>query len=96
MTLSQSEILDKIISISKGYGAKRLILFGGYADNPTEAHDIDIACEGIQGWKLYEFAGRVENEIIIPVDIVSLQPPSDLTRMIEAQGKIIYDSRETA
>ncbi len=93
MTLSQSEILDKIISISKGYGAKRLILFGGYAENSADAHDIDIACEGIQGWKLYEFAGRVENEILFPVDIVSLQPPSDLTRMIEAQGKIIYDHR---
>jgi hypothetical protein len=55
--------------------------------------DIDIACDGIQGWKLYEFAGEVENELHIPIDIVPLNPPDDFTRLIETKGKVLYDFR---
>lgn len=96
MNVSHSPIIEKIIKISKDYGANCLILFGSYAENTYSAGDIDIACDGIPGWKLYEFAGEVENELHIPIDIVPLNPPDDFTRLIETKGKVLYDFRGTA
>jgi len=94
--MTYSSIIDRIIRLSKDYGANCLILFGSYAEDDYNAGDIDIACDGIQGWKLYEFAGQLENELHIPIDIVSLSPPNDFTRLIEKKGKVLYDTRGTA
>ncbi|MGE0083081.1 MAG: nucleotidyltransferase family protein [Desulfococcaceae bacterium] len=94
--MSYSSIIDRIINLSKQYGANCLILFGSYAETPDNAGDIDIACDGIKGWKIYEFAGQIENEMHIPIDIVPLSPPNDFTRLIEAKGKVLYDIRGTA
>jgi hypothetical protein len=56
---------------------------------PKKAKDLDLACDGIPGWKLYEFAARVEDELKLPLDIVSLSPPTRFTRYIEAKGKAL-------
>lgn len=93
---SHSSIIDRIIKLSKDYGANCLILFGSYAETPHRAGDIDIACDGIEGWKIYEFAGQIENELQIPVDIIPLTPPNDFTRLIESKGKVLYDIRRAA
>ncbi len=93
--MSDSSIIERIIKLSKEYGANYLILFGSYAENEYSARDIDIACDGIQGWKIYEFAGQVENELHIPIDIIPLSPPNDFTRLIETKGKVLYDIRGT-
>ena len=91
-----SSMFEKIIKLSKEYGANRLILFGSYAENPLTAGDLDLACDGIGGWKIYEFAGQIENELHIPVDIIPLSPPNDFTRLIETKGEVLYDIRGTA
>lgn len=86
MTINQA-LIEKIIDFAKRYGATRLILFGSALDKPEDARDIDIACDGIQGWKLYEMAARLENELGASLDIVPLSPPNRFTRLIEAKGK---------
>lgn len=86
-----AEQIDKIITLAKAYGAKRLILFGSVLETPEEARDIDLACDGVPGWKLYELAARLEEELQIPLDIISLTPPTRFTRHIEAKGKILYE-----
>jgi len=80
--------MNRIIEL-KDYGAKRLILFGSYLTNPDEAQDLDLACDGINGWKIYEFGGRLENELRIPIDVVPLSPKSRFTRLIEQRGKVL-------
>lgn len=75
--------MDRIIQLAKDYGADRLILFGSYLNNPDDAHDLDLACDGIGGWKIFEFGGQLENELRIPVDVVPLTPESRLTQLIE-------------
>ncbi len=82
-------LVDKNFFMAKEYGATRLILFGSAIEDPTNARDLDIACDGIQGWKLYEFASKFENDTGILLDIVPLPPPSSLTRYIEKKGKIL-------
>lgn len=88
MILTQS-LIEKIVSLSRTYGATRLILFGSAADRPEEARDIDLACDGVPGWKLYELAARLEEELHTPLDIVPLSPPTHFTKFIEARGKAL-------
>jgi uncharacterized protein len=95
MALTQAQI-EKIISIARFYGATRLLLFGSAADRPDEARDVDIACDGVQGWKLYELAAKLEDELGASLDIVSLTPPSKFTEYIETKGKVLYDSARAA
>jgi len=88
MPISQAQI-KKIVVMAKAYGATRLILFGSAAEMPKEARDIDLACDGVAGWKLYEFAARLEEELKTNLDIVPLSPPTRFTKHIEAKGKVL-------
>lgn len=81
--------IEKIITLAKAYGATNLILFGSSAEMPDKANDIDIACDGVPGWKLYELAARLENELGTSLDIVSLNPPSRFTEYIKTKGKVL-------
>ena len=95
MAITQEQI-EKVISFAKLYGATSLILFGSAAETPEKANDIDIACDGVQGWKLYELAARLEDELGKSLDIVSLTPPSKFTEYIKSKGRVLYDSARAA
>ena len=88
MAISQTQI-DKITSLARSYEATRLILFGSVLETSKDARDIDIACDGVSGWKLYELAARIEEELHTRLDIVPLSPSSRFTKYIEDKGKII-------
>lgn len=81
------ETFDTITSIAKEYGATQIILFGSALENPSEARDIDLACGGVTGWKLFELAAQLENTLHINFDLIPMSPPSRLTRHIESHGK---------
>jgi len=78
---------DRVAALAREYGATRLILFGSAVDHPETARDLDFACDGVPGWKLYELAARLENELNVPLDLIPLQPPSRFTQHIERQGR---------
>lgn len=88
MAVSQAH-LDKAITLAKAYGATRLILFGSALMKPQQARDLDLACDGVVGWKLYEFGARLEEELNIPLDLVPLTPATPLTHLIERKGKVL-------
>jgi len=88
MAVSQAQI-DKIVSVAKAYGATRVILFGSSVESPQKANDLDLACDGVQGWKLYELASRLEEDLQTTLDIVPLTPPTRFSRLIQARGKIL-------
>lgn len=92
MALAQAQ-LDRIISLARSYGATRLILFGSALQCSEKAQDIDIACDGVSGWKLYELAAKIEEELNMPLDLVPLNPPSRFTKHVECKGMVLYDSR---
>jgi hypothetical protein len=58
-------------------------------DNPDEARDIDLACDSVPGWKLYELAARLEEELHAPLDVLPLNPPTRFTRLIEKRGRVL-------
>jgi predicted nucleotidyltransferase len=86
MAFSQDQF-DKLTSLAKTYGVTRLILFGSAQDSPETARDIDLACDGIVGWRLYELAARLEEEINAPLDLVPLTPSTRFTQMVERRGR---------
>ena len=88
MAVTQKQI-EKIIALAKVYGATRLILFGSAVETPEKARDIDLACDGVEGWKLYELASKLEEELGTNLDIVSLSPSSRFTKLVEARGKML-------
>jgi predicted nucleotidyltransferase len=88
MVFDQSKI-EKIIEMAKTYGATRLILFGSATEKPEMARDIDLACDGVPGWKLFELAARIEDELDIPLDLIPLSPATYFTRNIEKRGKVL-------
>ena len=88
MSIEQDQ-LDRAIALAKSYGAKRLILFGSAAIKPDEARDLDLACDGVEGWEFYELGARLEEELEIPLDLISLNPPTRFTRLIERKGRVL-------
>ena len=80
------EIFETIAAIAKEYGATQMILFGSALENPSEARDIDLACGGVTGWKLFELAARLENTLHINLDLIPLAPSTRFTRHIESHG----------
>lgn len=86
MAIAQEQF-EKITSLAKSFGVTRLILFGSAENDPETARDIDLACDGVSGWKLYELAARIENEIHVPLDLVPLSPSNRFTAMIERRGR---------
>ncbi len=88
MAIRQEQI-DRAIALAKSYGATRLILFGSAAATPEQARDLDLACDGVAGWKFYELGARLEEELRIPLDLVPLSPPNRFTRLIERRGKVL-------
>lgn len=88
---AQNVDLERAVQIAREFGAKRLMVFGSYLKNPETARDLDLAVEGVQGWKLYELAARLEEALHVALDLVSLDKPTPLTQQIEAKGRVLYE-----
>ena len=84
------DAINKAIDISKRYGVVKLILFGSALENPAAANDIDLACEGITGWKFFELSSKLEEELNIPVDLIPLDD-SKFSKHINRIGKVLYE-----
>ena len=78
---------DKITALARSYGVTSLFLFGSALDDPESARDIDLACDGVPGWKLYELAARLEEELHVPLDLIPLKPANRFTKMVEQRGR---------
>ena len=88
MGISKTQI-DKAITLAKVYGATRLLLFGRALETPEQARDLDLACDGVVDWKLYELGARLEEELGVSLDLIPLSPPTRFTQLIERRGKVL-------
>lgn len=82
--------LERAIELAKEFGATRLILFGSAVHNASKARDIDLACDGVDGWAFYKLGARLEEELQIPLDLIPLTPPNRLTELIQRRGKVLF------
>ncbi len=83
-------ILNIIISKAKEFGIKKLYLFGSAAETEN-FRDIDLACEGLKGLNLLLFAGEIENEILMNVDVIDIEEDNPFNRVIRPKLKLLYE-----
>ncbi|MEW6218938.1 MAG: DNA polymerase III subunit beta [Thermodesulfobacteriota bacterium] len=88
MAVSEAQI-ERAIALSKAYGVSRLILFGSAAESPETAQDLDLACDGIAGWRIFELGAQIEDELGTSVDLIPLRPSTPFTRIVERKGKVL-------
>lgn len=81
--------LDNAVRLARQFGATRLLLFGSALDNPGTARDLDLACAGVPGWKLFELSAALEEVLRVPFDVVPLDPPTPFTRLIERRARVL-------
>lgn len=89
MPVTQAD-LDRCVDIAREFGVTRLILFGSALESPALARDLDLACEGVDGWELFRLGAKLEEALRIPVDLVPLDPHNRFSRHIAAKGRLIY------
>jgi predicted nucleotidyltransferase len=82
-----AEVLSEAVETAREYGATELILFGSALDPTRTPRDLDFACRGVTGWKIFGFGAALEERLDMPVDIVPLDEPSRFGRWIEAHGR---------
>jgi predicted nucleotidyltransferase len=82
-----NDIFETASNVARRFGAKRLYVFGSALDPTREPRDIDFGCAGIAGWKLFAFGAALEESLHFPVDVVPMDEPNRLSRMIESRGR---------
>jgi predicted nucleotidyltransferase len=82
------EHIEAAKAIARQYGATRMVVFGSAVNDPEHAHDLDLAIEGVEGWTIWELAGKIERALDIPVDVIPLDP-NPFTELVEEYGREI-------
>lgn len=83
------QVLAKVVPVARQFGATRLLLFGSALEHPAQARDLDLACAGVPGWKLFELSAALEELLGVPLDLVPLDPPTPFTRLIEKRARVL-------
>lgn len=86
--------LQKAVELARAYGATKVVLFGSALTAPHRARDLDIACD-IPGLDLFAYAGRLEEALRMPVDVIPLSPPQAFTDVVLRRGRVLYDAQVT-
>ena len=81
--------LEEIVRVARSFGATRLLLFGSALENPANARDLDLACAGVPGWKLFELSAALEETLRVPLDVVPVDPPTPFTQLIEQRARVL-------
>ena len=82
-------VLTNAVLVARRFGATRLLLFGSALEHPATARDLDLACAGVPGWKLFELSSALEETLRVPLDLVALDRPSPFTRLIEKRARVL-------
>lgn len=85
-----NETIKKAIDIAKSYGVKKLVLFGSALENISTARDLDLACEGLNDWKFFELAAKLEDELKVQIDLFPIDD-SSFSRHITRIGQVLYE-----
>jgi len=85
-------LIERCVATARQFGVKRLILFGSALDAPETARDVDLACEGVNGWDIFRLGARLEEELGVNVDLVPLSPGDKFSQRILRLGRVIYEA----
>jgi len=84
--------LKKTASISKEFGAKKVLLFGSCLEDIESAQDVDIAVSGIEPREFFKYYGKVSMAVENEVDIVDLDDIREhLYKRVLLSGEVIHE-----
>jgi len=91
----QKEVLErelaKVVSLSKEFGAEKVLLFGSCLEDVESAHDIDIAIKGVKPERFFEMYGRILGEVDSELDLIPLEDTREhFAKRILEKGKLLY------
>jgi predicted nucleotidyltransferase len=92
MSLPDS-LIERCVATAREFGVRRLILFGSALESPETARDVDLACEGVEGWDIFRLGARLEEELGVNVDLVPLFPDDRFSQYVARRGRVIYEGR---
>lgn len=83
---------DRCVEIARAFGVRKLILFGSALESPETAADVDVACEGLEGWDLFRFGAKLEEELGTSVDVVPLRSDDRFSQYVAQRGRVLYEA----
>lgn len=83
--------LKFITSCARDYDVKAVWLFGSALKEEADYRDIDLAVEGIDSRKFYDFYSRLFWGLSKPVDLVDLSEDLPIISLIRQTGTIIHE-----
>ncbi len=91
----QKEVLErelaKVVSLSKEFGAEKVLLFGSCIDDVESAYDVDVAIEGVKPEGFFEMYGRILGEVDSELDLIPLEDTREhFAKRILEKGKLLY------
>ena len=89
------EIIDKLVSIMKKHGVKKIEIFGSYArGEQKETSDLDVIVEFEKRKSLLELVGieqELEDALGIKVDLLTVESISPyLIERIKRESKVVF------
>lgn len=85
------DLVERCAAAARDFGARRLILFGSALESPDTARDVDLACEGVEGWDVLRLGARLEEELGVNVDLVPMSPDDRFSQHVARRGRVIYE-----
>ncbi len=82
--------LEAVVALLKGLGAKRILLFGSYLRDSTQARDLDIAIEGIPLSRLLDADAKAYELLRQPLDLISREEDPAFFDHIAVGAKVLY------
>ncbi len=83
---------DRCIEIARAFGVRKLILFGSGLESPDTAADLDVVCEGLDGWDLFRFGAKLEEALGTSLDVIPLRSDDRFSQYIAQRGRVLYEA----
>ena len=84
-------LIERCVAAARDFGVRRLILFGSALESPDTARDVDLACEGVEGWDVLRLGARLEEELGVNVDLVPVYPDDPFSQHVAQRGRVICE-----
>ncbi|MBI5525083.1 MAG: nucleotidyltransferase domain-containing protein [Deltaproteobacteria bacterium] len=85
------ERLKMVVEILRGFGARRVLLFGSYARDPEHARDLDLAVEGIPLNTVVAADVAAERVLDVPLDLVSMEENPEFFCIVSKERRVLYE-----
>ena len=83
--------LQIIRSRAQEFDVQKVWLFGSSLVNPDTARDVDLAVEGIDPDRFFDFYCRLFWDLTKPVDVVDMDSDVPIRHLVRKRGVVIYE-----